>query len=147
MNPCGGPPEPMFTDISRLETQFEGHSRASDLNGQLLNTHCVSGTMLGTAELQEKLLPCWQLTAPRTPGSFHCCSNPTHSTHRPWPGPPITPWEPCVALRKGRAGPDSPPGIAQGNSQQQSIPKEPREIPNFSAPAPSLFLTKASSEK
>lgn len=147
MNPCSGPPESMFTDISRLETQFEGYSHASYLEEHLLNTHCVSGTMPGTAELQEKLFPCWQLTAPRTLGSFHCCSDSTHFTRRPWPGPPVTPWEPCVALRKGRAGPDTPPGIAQGGSQQQSITKEPWEIPNFSAPTPSLFLTKASWEK
>lgn len=147
LNPCSGPPAPMFPDISSLETQLEGHTHASCLKAHRGSTHCVSGPMLGTAELQEKLLPCWQPTAPRTLGSFRCRSDSTHCTRRPWPGPPVTPWEPCVALRKGQAGPDTPPGIAQGSSQQQSIPKEPREIPNFSAPTPSLFLTKASSEK
>lgn len=130
----------------RLEIQFEGHSHVSYLNEHLLNTHPVPGTMLDTAEFKEKLLPCWQLIAPSTLSSFHW-SNSTHSTRRPQPRQPVRPWEPCMALRKGKQAQALHPGIAQGCSQQQSIPKEPQEIPNFSASTPSLFLTKASSKK
>lgn len=95
--------------------------------------------MLGTAEFKEKLLLCWQLIAPRTSSSFHCWSNSTHSTCRPSPRQPVRPWEPCVALRKGKQAQALHPGIAQGCSQQQSVPKEPQEIPNFLPLLPASF--------
>ena len=106
----------------RLETQFEEHSHIPYLNKHLLNTHYEPGTMLGTAELKKKLLSCWQLIAPRTLGSFHSYSNTTHSACRPQPGLSVTPWEPCVALRKGKQAQTLHPGIAPASSQQ-SIPR------------------------
>lgn len=141
----GMPRESLSTDTARLETQFEGHSHASYLNEHLLNTHHVPNTMLGTAELKEKLLPCWQLAFSRTSGFLPLLRSLTQPPGRA--GQPVRPREPRVALRKGKRTQTLYLGVAQGGSQPQSIPEEPRKIPNFSAPTPSVFLTQASSKK
>lgn len=73
--------------------------------------------MLGTAEIKEKLFPCWQLMALRT--SVLSSAVPVPPTrHSGLARAACKTLELSMALRKSKQAQTLHPGIAQGGSQQ-----------------------------